>query len=115
MLSLKFQHDNWCPFFKAHVAPASCSDIIVFFGDSLTESELLSDRYIYPACPERVEEIERELSKQESGGNKFFLLHRHALGQVSRLVNVAAFRHGNVVREELERHDGHKRQEGRVG
>jgi hypothetical protein len=32
------------------------------------------------------------------------LLHRHALGQVPRLVHVAAAQHGDVVRQQLQRH-----------
>src|SRR5438128_7566440 len=35
-------------------------------------------------------------------------LHRHALGEVSRLVHVAAAQHSQVVREELKRHGDQK-------
>ena len=37
------------------------------------------------------------------------LLHRHALGQVARLVDVAAAQQGDVIRQQLQRHDAHQR------
>src|SRR3982751_2638848 len=47
----------------------------------------------------------------------FSLLHRHALGEVARLVDVAAAGDGGVVGEELERDDAQQRLEAleRVG
>src|SRR6266550_7229991 len=39
------------------------------------------------------------------------LFHRHRLGQVARLIHVAAQTHRDVVREELERDDGEDRRE----
>src|SRR5206468_3313381 len=39
------------------------------------------------------------------------LLHRHRLGEVARLVDVAAEAHGDVVAEELERNDGDERRQ----
>ena len=50
LLSLKFQHDKRQPFFKAHVALASCSDVTFFSTIFSRKANLLSKRYIYPAC-----------------------------------------------------------------
>src|SRR6266481_4207158 len=36
------------------------------------------------------------------------LFHRHALGKVPRLIDVAAPRHGDVIREQLEGDDRHE-------
>ena len=36
-------------------------------------------------------------------------LHRHALGQVARLVDVAAAQHGDVIGQQLQRDDRHER------
>src|SRR5690625_7665659 len=38
-------------------------------------------------------------------------LHRHALREVARLVDVAAAHHGNVIRQELQRHHGEQRRQ----
>src|SRR5690625_6467469 len=38
-------------------------------------------------------------------------LHRHALREVARLVDVAAAHHGNVIRQELQRHHGKQRRQ----
>lgn len=46
LLSLKFQYDTCLPVFKAHVAPASCSDIGMLIDGSLTmKANLFSERY----------------------------------------------------------------------
>lgn len=56
-----------------------------------------------------------DFRKNKAGGSssgirpQFFLLHRYALGQVARLVDVAAAGHGGVVGQELQ---GHYRNHG---
>ena len=37
------------------------------------------------------------------------LLHRHALGQIARLIDVGALEHGDVIREQLQRNREHDR------
>jgi hypothetical protein len=39
----------------------------------------------------------------------FVLLHRHALRQVARFVNIAAAVQCRIVRDQLQRHDGNER------
>jgi hypothetical protein len=50
LLSLKLQYDNKRFFLKAHIAPASCSDISTFSTVLSHKANLLSERYNYPAC-----------------------------------------------------------------
>ena len=43
------------------------------------------------------------------------LFHRHALGEVSRLVHVVSAQHGDVIGEQLERDASENRHEHRAG
>jgi hypothetical protein len=42
--------------------------------------------------------------------HSLILFHRHALGEIARLIHIATPAHGNVIRQQLQRHDFQDRQ-----
>ena len=66
---------------------------------------------VYCRVPNFIIQFPTLLSEYTRGKISDGLLHRHAFGEVARLVHIAAARDGNVIGEQLQRDDREQREQ----